>query len=350
METTATLDKIASLKERWTRLKTENPKIRPFDAAKQLGASEAELLATECGESVTKLDADWGDFLTELKSLGRVMALTRNAQVVHERKGEYSRVEIMREHGNMGQVLDEGIDLRLFLNHWKYGFAVRGEKRSSFQFFDAAGTAIHKVILLEDSNQEAFAELINKYRAADQSPEIEITPKPAKPAEKPDSEVDIMTFRSRWAAMQDTHEFFRLINSFGLSRPQALRLAGEDFAYRIETNGYRQILQKAAEEAMRIMIFVGNDGVIQIHSGEVKRVLPHNDWFNVMDADFNLHIYEPEITSAWVVKKPTAEGIVTSLELFNAEGENVALFFSKRKPGEAENEAWRELVTSLVKV
>jgi putative hemin transport protein len=346
----ATINKAIDLKERWMQLKSENSKVRPFDAAKQLQVSEAELLATECGESVTRLEADWGEFLTDLKSLGRVMALTRNGQVVHERKGEYSRVEIMREHGNMGQVLDEGIDLRLFLNHWKFGFALAGDKRRSFQFFDAAGAAIHKVILLEDSNGEAFADLVNKYRSANQLPEIEVASKSAKPTEKPDAEVDIMTFRSRWAAMQDTHEFFRLISSFGLSRPQALRLAGADFAYRVETMSYRQVLQKASEDAMRIMIFVGNDGVIQIHSGEVKKVLPHNDWFNVMDADFNLHIYEPEIQSAWVVKKPTAEGVVTSLELFNSDGENVALFFSKRKPGEGENEGWRNLLVNLTRV
>ncbi|MNY03696.1 Hemin transport protein HemS [compost metagenome] len=53
------------------------------------------------------------------------------------------------------------------------------------------------------------------------------------------------------------------------------------------------------------------------------------------------------MTHAWVARKPTRDGIVTSLELFDTEGEMVALFFGKRKPGNPELEAWREVAASL---
>jgi putative hemin transport protein len=38
---------------------------------------------------------------------------------------------------------------------------------------------------------------------------------------------------------------------------------------------------------------------------------------------------------------------VTSLELFAAEGREIGLLFGKRKPGQLELEAWRELVARL---
>jgi hypothetical protein len=56
---------------------------------------------------------------------------------------------------------------------------------------------------------------------------------------------------------------------------------------------------------------------------------------------------EPQIARAWVVRKQTVDGIVTSLELYNDAGESVALFFSKRKPGEAESEQWRALLSQV---
>jgi putative hemin transport protein len=99
--------------------------------------------------------------------------------------------------------------------------------------------------------------------------------------------------------------------------------------------------------SLPIMIFVGNDGIIQIHTGEVERLSEARGWFNILDERFNLHIKQDEIASAWVVKKPTSDGIVSSVELFNKAGENVALFFGKRKPGAPEKEEWREILSDL---
>jgi putative hemin transport protein len=70
-------------------------------------------------------------------------------------------------------------------------------------------------------------------------------------------------------------------------------------------------------------------------------------WFNVLDPQFNLHLREEHVASAWVVKKPTADGVVTSLELFDAAGNQIALIFGKRKPGKPELQAWRDVVAEL---
>jgi putative hemin transport protein len=48
-----------------------------------------------------------------------------------------------------------------------------------------------------------------------------------------------------------------------------------------------------------------------------------------------------------VVEKPTEDGIVTSLEIFDEEKNNIATFFGARKPGKPELKGWREIAKNL---
>jgi len=344
-------EKQIDLRERWTLFRAENPQVRIRDAAAKLNTSEAELLATEIGETVVRLNGDFPELLQELHTLGRIMALTRNNEIVHERKGEYKNVEVMNGHGKMGLVLGDDIDLRIFFAAWHFGFAATSESPRgtlrSFQFFDRDGTAVHKVFLTDASDLAAYENLVGKYRSDNQSRTVNVSPKPEKLADKPDAEIDVEGFRKAWAELKDTHDFFPLLKKFGVGREQALRHADREMAFPVAAAAYKYVLEKASETKLPIMIFVGNDGIIQIHTGEVEKVLEARGWFNVMDEQFNLHINQNEIASAWIVKKPTVDGVVSSLEIFNRQGENVALFFGKRKPGIPEKEEWRELLATV---
>jgi putative hemin transport protein len=97
-----------------------------------------------------------------------------------------------------------------------------------------------------------------------------------------------------------------------------------------------------------IMVFVANRGVIQIHTGPISRVVMLDPWLNILDKKFNLHLREDNIYDTWVVRKPTDDGIVTSLELFDAEGQAIAMFFGERKPGTPELESWCNMVNELL--
>lgn len=72
-------------------------------------------------------------------------------------------------------------------------------------------------------------------------------------------------------------------------------------------------------------------------------------WLNVLDAGFNLHLRADHIASAWVVGKPTGDGLVTSLELFDPQGETIAMFFGERKPGRQELATWRSLIDAVAR-
>ena len=335
----------------------QTPRARHRDIAHALAVSEGELIAAHCGgvdpsESplqARRLRPEWPQIVAALEPLGEVMALTRNESCVHEKVGIYRNTSA---NGHVGLVLGGAIDLRVFYSRWAHGFAVEerladGEVQRSLQFFDAQGQAIHKVFVKPQSQLEAFVDLVERFAAAPQAAGMTPTAAESAKPEAPDAQIDVVGFRQAWASMRDTHEFFGLLKTFGVTRTQGLRLAAPEFVHAVPTASAHEVLTRAAQEGVAIMVFVGNPGMIQIHGGPVQRVEVMGPWLNVLDAGFNLHLREDHIAQAWMVKKPTSDGLVHSLELFDAAGDTIAMFFGERKPGQAERCDWRNLLASL---
>lgn len=343
METTKTL------KQAYEDLKAQEP-IRIREAANQLGTTEAQLLATGIGEGVTPLRPEFDTILSKIEELGKVMALSRNDEVVHERKGVYSNFSTS-PHAWL--FVGKDIDLRIFPACWKYAFAVvEGDEkpRYSFQFFANDGTAVHKIYMVEKySDLDKFSALVEEFKVVDFDPNFSVEAKIANEvAELPDSEIDAESFKQDWQDLKDTHNFFGLLRKYKLTRTQALRFApSEYFAKKVDNLTLRNVLNVASETQTSIMVFVGNPGMIQIHTGTVKNIVDHGPWINVLDPDFNLHLREDAIDQTWIVRKPTEDGVVTSLELFNKKGELICTLFGERKPGIPELESWREIVAKF---
>jgi len=338
-----------TLADRWTAYQQAHPKSRIRDAARALGSSEAALLATrntgEADSPVVVLAGDFKELLKQVPTLGRVMALTRNDSVVHERKGPYFDVSFQ---GPMGLVLGEDIDLRLFMMHWQHGFAVSENGRRSLQFFAADGEALHKIYVLDgETDLAAYEALVAQFRAPEQPSSLATSPAADDSAEAADETIDIASFQAAWRGLQDTHAFFGLLRQFGLSRTQALRLGPPELVRQVGNEAIDNALRAASADAVPVMVFVASRGCIQIHTGPVERIVPTGPWLNVLDPYFNLHLKLEDVAQSWVVQKPTADGIVTSLELFDAQGNNILLLFGKRKPGIPEQDSWRTLVAAL---
>lgn len=344
------METIESIRTAYAELKKNQPQIRIREAANQLNVTELELLSLGFGKNVTPLKNEFDKILAEIESLGKVMALSRNNEVVHERKGIY---QDFSKTPHAWLFVGKDIDLRIFPSCWKYAFAVKegNEKteRFSFQFFANDGSAVHKIYMESSSNLNKYHEIIEKYKA-DSAPELTlIEPKiELELNEIEDDLIDVESFKKSWETLEDTHDFFGLIRKHKLTRTQALRLApSKYYAKKMSNDTLRKVLQLASETQTSIMVFVGNAGMIQIHSGEVKNIVDHGPWLNVLDPDFNLHVKENEIEQSWIVRKPTKDGIVTSLELFNKKGELICTLFGERKPGIPELDSWREIISKV---
>ena len=160
----------STLFERYQQAKADNKARYARDLAAYLNVSEAQLLHSRVGhDKAVRLDIDAPTLLTELASVGKVKAITRNEYVVHEQVGRYDNATFS-PHG--GLILNpRALDLRMFFSHWDAIFALTEEskqgERHSIQFFDKHGDALHKVYTTEESDMAAWYALIDKYTTQD---------------------------------------------------------------------------------------------------------------------------------------------------------------------------------------
>ncbi|MBK8158790.1 MAG: hemin-degrading factor [Rhodospirillaceae bacterium] len=337
---------VGTLGARWQVLRAEQPRLRARDAAQELGVSEAEFVAAQCAGEATRLMPDWAAFFAGLPALGRVMALTRNDSCVHERKGVYEPATFM---AHAGLVLGPDIDLRLFPQHWAHLFAVTDHSasptRHCFQVFDRFGGALHKIYALEGTRLEAWAHLAKSMMAIGH-PDLAVDPLPPTPI-RPRAVANRDALRADWALLKDVHDFPAMLKRHETEPLPAMEAMLGAFTERLTRSATFDLLNRASAEQVPIMVFVGNRGIIQIHTGPVERIVRLDHWLNVLDPDFNLHLREDHIAHCFAVRKPTSDGMLHSVELFDAVGERIATFFGKRKPGQPELESWRDLVAGL---
>lgn len=341
----------AELKQAWSALRAAEPDMYARNMAPRLNVSEGELVACRAGDGVTRLkDGCAAEVFADLRAAGRVMVLTRNDGCVHEKKGWFEGIQLGK---TMGAIVGGAIDLRVFLTHFAHGFAVvegkPGQERESLQFFDADGTAVHKVYRLEQTDGPAWQQLVARHTAADQTPGMAVQPvEDPLPQALADDAIDAQGLREGWRAMgYGPHEFYALLKRFQATRAQALRVVGDEFARPAGADAAEHMLHAVARSGLPIMVFTGSPGLVQIHSGPVHTIKPMGPWINVLDEDFNLHLRLDQVAESWIVKKPTADGPVTSLELYDAQGGQIVQFFGQRLPGRPEIAAWTALADSL---
>jgi putative hemin transport protein len=328
--------------------RAENPKMRERDIAAQLKVSEAALVAAEVGISATRIDGSALKLLERVAELGEVMALSRNESAVHEKIGVYENI---KTGGQGAIVLGENIDLRIFPSRWVHAFAVTkkdgDQERLSLQYFDKAGTAVHKVHLRPASNVEAYHSIVNDLKIEDQSQDF--VADDSKTVADESGSVTKDELRDHWSKMTDTHEFFGMLRKLKIGRQAAVRTVGDDYAWQLDNTATAEMMHASVKSGLPIMCFVGNDGIVQIHSGPISNVQPMGPWINILDETFHLHLRQDHIAETWAVRKPTKDGHVTSVEVYGANGEMIIQFFGKRHEGSAERADWRDIVESLPK-
>ena len=74
---------------------------------------------------------------------------------------------------------------------------------------------------------------------------------------------------------------------------------------------------------MPLLVMVGNRGAIHNHAGPLRELRRLDSWLTIRDPNLNLHIDGSGVESAWVVRKATPDGVVTSLELYDRGGEMI---------------------------
>lgn len=329
-------------KARWL-----DPRLHSRDLAARLGIAEAEICSALVGHGATRIDAHPDRLIPRLAALGPLKALTRNDACVIEKIGPY---EHYRSGAHAGLVTGDQIDLRIFPAHWVHGFALEEKTeqgtRRSLQIFDAAGDAVHKIHLRPDSIGAAWAPLVRALRLDDQGTDLPLAPRrPPDPARAaPGNRAEL---REGWAALADTHQFQRLCTRLKMNRLGAYRLAGAPFVRRLAPGSVENLLYRAAEAELPIMIFVGNAGCIEIHTGPVGRVGDIGPWITLYDHGLDLHLCMDAIAETFAVVKNTARGPAHSVEFFDHRGMLIAQIFGVLRADAAAVRGWNALVADL---
>lgn len=326
--------------------RSENPKMRDRDLAAKLGISEAQLVAAHIGDNATRITPDMDRIMPALGRFGEVMALTRNESCVIEKVGEYDNYT-SGDHAAM--IVNREIDLRMFPKHWVHAFAIEHEAgrgmRRTIQVFDAAGDAVHKVFLRDGSNAGAWAGIVDELKLDDQSPVLGVEPrKPAEPAKGTPDQADRL--RQEWDKLTDTHQFLMMVRRLKMNRLGAYRIAGAPYARRLDTTTIEQLFHKASETQVPIMVFVGNMGCIEIHTGPVKKIVEMGPWFNVLDPGFDMHLRKDHIAEVYAVTKATRRGDAVSVDAFDADGGLILQMFGVLAE-EGAADKWNALVAGF---
>lgn len=322
---------------------TREATLRPRDLAVQLGIPEAALAEAHLTRGAVRLDPAPGRLIPAVGDLGEVMALTRNASCVIEKIGTYTDFHD-GEHAAM--TLNAEIDLRMFPRHWVHAYAVDLGGRRSVQVFDAAGDAIHKVHLREASNAVGWDALVRALALPDQAPLAGFGPRALVEGARPQPD-RAEVLRREWAAMTDTHQFNTLVRRLKTNRLGAYRVVGAPHSRALSVAASDALFHRIRDLGQQVMLFVGNAGCIEIHSGPILDVTPMGPWLNVLDARFNLHLRADHVAEVWAVDKPTKRGPALSVEAFDAEGALIYQCFGMRPEKGGDAEGWAALVAGL---
>jgi putative hemin transport protein len=345
---TNSISDAAAIKE----ARRNNLKMRERDPATQLGISEAQFLEAFVGDHVDRIEPDLDVFFPMLNQAGEVMALSRNDNAVHEKTGVYEKFSAGK-HASM--VLGQDIDLRIFPKHWQHAYHVAkplddGSVQRSFQFFDAHGNAVHKVFAREATDLEKWNLIRERLPREDAGPTFKVAT-PAMAFEAPAEEA-VAAFQESWAGMEDTHQFQTMLRKARISRHDAIRLIGEDFAERLTGDAVNILFDRLSEEQVPIMAFVRNPGILQIHSGPVRNIKQVGPWLNVLDSSFHLHLRSDRFAAIWVVRKPTKNGDIFSIEVFDEHDQQIILINGDRRGGDVSERVsrWDAMVHALPRI
>jgi putative hemin transport protein len=323
----------------WRAHRLANPEMRAAEAAVDLGVSEAELVATGCGKTATRLTADWSDLVADLHRLGPVQVESRNDHAVHNVTGTYADVAAR----------GDSLVLQYAFRNWSTGFAVVEDSLPGLQFFDPHGTAVHKVGLTADSRVEAYAALVSRYRHDDQETLQGVEPRRPDPWKLLDAQVDVAALTARWHDLQTENEFDEMLYAAKVGHVQALRLVPNGLATAVVTDAPRRVLETVAANATPVRITVANAGVAQTHVGTISSLQLSGRWLRVSGPRLHLQLEESAVASVWIVRKPTRDGIISVLEVFDACERPICEVRGTETARDVEDPAWRFVLAAAIR-
>ena len=242
-----------SLEERLADYRKTNPKAYLRSVASELGSNEASLIVFE--EECAFLDLSKGllSLLNEVKALGQLTAITRNDFAVSEFTSEIMAIE---DKGEVIIVHMSNAKIEISATQIALGLLVIKESRNSVQFYDKYGDSAVKFFIKDD-------------------------------------QADITALSRAEYSHSSSHDSFedradRAVRPFEIGRE-----------IKKQVGLVRALIERHAGLEKDISILVTNHSVVQSFTGQIYKVVDARGWFNILDADYNLHLKDEEIEEVY---------------------------------------------------
>jgi len=284
----AATNKDQTLKQKYELLKSAAPSKTLKTISEEMNVSEGKLLMEMLNDGATLLKDDIKTILKNLHSLGDVQCITENTHCVQKKTGSRLNFVITGQYATHE---GENIQIRLALPHLSAVLAVHDpeEDIKSLCFINRAGEVVHKYMITENSNEEAYDRFVEKFRAAIQGP-VPFHGQEKKP-------------------MQTTPE----------SRDNI----------RISISEFKKMMADCAERKIPLTMSTSNNTCTQICNGTIRDLIGLGNWYNLSGGEFSLQLHEEAIGNIQRINRPLQDQY--AVEMFSSEGELMACFHVEDK-------------------
>ncbi|MDK9683248.1 ChuX/HutX family heme-like substrate-binding protein [Pseudoalteromonas shioyasakiensis] len=305
-------------------------------------------LATES----IRLDlTDIEKLLRAVKRLGVVTAMVKNEQVTSVIEGLYEKLYVSEQNNHkIGLAINPGgLDLRLFLYKWAYGFIYQSEHEHFIGFYDKYGQPTQTIHLKDKLQSQVLSDFIARFSHVDQTNMVSFEPIPINSETGLAEQVDLQQLEQDWYTLQDVHHFTSLIEKHNIDRKKAYQLISHQWAEQLTLCSIPSIFSSLQTSKLQVMAFVGNEAAVQIATGVINGHTLQGEHCFLTGKNFKLAINLSTIDSLFVVKKPSDKGaiVVSSIEFFNKQNQTVLTLFGRRLESASLDPDWIAFIDSI---
>lgn len=299
---------------------------------------------SQLGDRVLRLQDEPTALLKSLYRFGSLEAGTCNRACVLRQTTSYQRLAYS-SHCGVGRLRQGAVTMEVFPRQWALALAVLAPVgdigAGTLLFFDAHGALQCQLHVPGGRGRHAFEELVCAMLHPDQT----LLPRP-HPAPTPldAGRVNLAALEQGWSVLREPQDFAALLRRHGLRRLRAYRLVRDKFARPVSLDSVSALLTLGALRQTPLSLRCGNKGCVQRFEGVLPLPVWQGDRLSLCRAGMRFSLAMHEVASVWRVRKPSADGVVTTVELFDTAGERVLTISSGRSRGRLELPSWRTLL------
>lgn len=268
-----------------------------------------------------RLKTDWVKLLLHLTRLGSTLFVSHQGDTSHEKLLQMYKLALS---GGIASIEDQHGSLELDLRYWHCGFVTyTGHSLPSacvsLHFFDINGCLLHSIYPTLSLSELGSDFLHNLYD--DQPYQDEFLLPPQKPRRRNLRYVDTASLSGHWRHLKSCSAIPVILQKHGVSRLEAIRLLAPEFSTRLKNRSLRHLLKQISKQQLDIKLSLHNNGVRQSHLGRIQQEADLSINCRSGDAYFRLELDDKAVYSTWLVHKPVEDHTVSSLEVYNAQGE-----------------------------